>query len=167
VFYRGGASFNKGAAIEAGRLLVPWSDWVLFFDPDIMPPVDWHQRICEKSPMPGNLYGCHRREDGKRVSGDAVGVGFFQLFHSDDPRVLATDGEDLVETHWTHAGNYDNAFMHRWPNEQIRDIGFDVQHIGERGNWWGLASDMTVDQMQRQRNRNNGSKEHEKIEKDR
>lgn len=163
VFYEHGAAFNKGAAIEGGRVLMPWTDWVLFFDADILPPKDWKRRVIEAKPQPGNLYGCHRTIDGKRVSGDGIGVGFFQLFHSTDPIVSVPDGEDLIDTRWKHAANYDNAFMHRWPDERIRDIGFDVEHIGETGNWGGLKSGLTADAIRAERAMRGGVMDHERI----
>lgn len=119
-FYADGAVFNKGRAMESARV---WSEdmvrhrepgWRLFFDSDVVPPVDWASRL--GSLEPGSLYGCLRYDaeptamddvGQPKCAHDVPGVGYFQLFHGQDPIVQVTP---LLDTHWAHAGNYDNRF---------------------------------------------------------
>ena len=37
-FYENGAKFNKAGAMNEALSLVPWSNWILFFDADCVPP---------------------------------------------------------------------------------------------------------------------------------
>lgn len=152
-FYRDGASFNKGRAMEEAREQMPWEDWILFFDADVVPPDGWADRLARL--QPGRLYGCRRFEADAgdiddigqpSIPGDGVGVGYFQLFHSGDPCVQQTP---LLETHWKHAGNYDNAFMNRWRKKGIHigQVPFRVAHIGERENWFGRGKQDAFNDM--------------------
>src|SRR3990170_8198311 len=46
LFYADGASFNKGRAIEwARKYHLPWRDWILFLDADIVPEADWYPKV--------------------------------------------------------------------------------------------------------------------------
>ena len=147
-FYRDGAAFNKGAAMEEARRWVPWHDWVLFFDPDIVPPANWRQIVEETRPHAGNLYAAPRVQcddlakledpDLPRVRVDGIGVGFFQLFHTMDPALRGEAGAPLLPVDWTHAGGYDTDFMHRWHPAARRYVpGLRVVHVGARNNWFG------------------------------
>lgn len=146
-FYRGGARFNKGAAIEEGFDEIGRSGWILLHDADILFP---------DSTMPladievGNLYSCWRRlqPDINNWSAvqwhklhrrrDAVFAGFFHLFHAGDP---ALAGPPWYETNWVHAGGADLKFSWRWPAERRRRLHFDVLHIGEVDqNWCGRVT---------------------------
>lgn len=172
LFTRDGAAFNKGRAMEAARLEMPWSDWILFFDSDVVPPADWAARL---SCIPGALYGCYRfdaqdgdTEDRKqpRCAHDVPGVGYFQLFHTSDPAVRLSAGEPLIDTHWIHGGNYDNRFMDRWRARRmaVREVPFRVAHIGERENWFGRGNRDAFEAMQAERKRRGGQWDHERIE---
>jgi hypothetical protein len=173
LFTADGAVFNKGRAMEAARRTMPWSDWILFFDSDVVPPVDWKARLEQTGLRIGALHGCYRfdasddvEDRGQpRCAHDVPGVGFFQLFHASDPVVQVADGESLIDTHWIHGGNYDNRFMDRWRSRQIRvrDVPFRVAHIGERENWFGRGNRDAFEAMQVERKRRGGWA-HERIE---
>jgi hypothetical protein len=168
-FYEDGAAFNKGRAIEEGRKLVPWTDWVLFFDADVVPPVGWKSVVENASPKPGCLWGasrvqCRSTKDVDRTGlrpmrYDVPGVGFFQLFHSQDPALV---GEPLIETQWTHAGNYDNGFMRRW--KRVRELPLVLWHVGQREEWFGRGNRGAFVEMQAERRRRGGRWDHETIE---
>lgn len=159
VFYANGADFNKGAALEAGRRF-RWSDWMLLFDADITPPQGWRDQLGDIEP--GYLYGAVREDihTGKPASAtDVPGVGYFQLMHTEDP-ALMHDGE-LIETHWRHAGNYDNALLHRWPRKRVRVVPFHVKHNGQTWqNWCGIGNADKLDGMLAERKRT-GRRDHE------
>lgn len=177
LFYADGAAFNKGRAMEAARL---WAEdmvthrepgWRLFFDSDVVPPEGWHQ-LAANFCQPGALYGCLRYDatpDAMLDTGqpkcahDVPGVGYFQLFHSEDPVVQVAP---LLDTHWTHAGNYDNRFMDLWRARgiQVRTVPFRVAHIGERENWFGRGNRAAFDAMKAERAARGGGWAHERIE---
>jgi hypothetical protein len=173
LFTADGAVFNKGRAMEAARLTMPWSDWILFFDSDVVPPADWPVKL--RGLIPGWLYGCHRFDVvGDQIEDrfqpncahDVPGVGFFQLFHASDPAVQTKPGEPLIDTHWIHGGNYDNRFMDRWRanGRKVRTVPFRVAHVGERENWFGRGNREAFEAMQAERKRRGGRWEHERIE---
>jgi hypothetical protein len=166
-FYEDGATFNKGRAMERARKSMPWHDWILFFDADIVPPVDWREQLGELAP--GNLYGPRRREcpdvsqmergDLPYPPNDCIGVGFFQLFHASDAKVQA---DPLLETDWSHAGIYDSHFMHRWSHQERKQLPFDVLHIGERDNWLGRGNKTGFAELMAERERRGGY-QHERV----
>lgn len=172
-FYRGGAAFNKGAAMEEARLEMPWRDWALFFDSDIIPPDDWLRIVSDATPISGHMYSGWRhqcddpyRQDlpWPRILGDGVGVGYFQLFHTSDPHLHCEPGQPLIETHWNHAGNYDNGFMHRWPNDRRHIVpGLNLLHLGERDNWFGRGKRKEFEAMLEGRKKRGGQWNHETV----
>lgn len=176
LFSADGAAFNKGRAMEAARV---WAEdmvvhqepsWRLFVDADVVPPVDWATRLGALEP--GVLYGCLRydatpaalEDHGQpKCPHDVPGVGYFQLFHSADPVVQVTP---LLDTHWTHGGNYDNRFMDLWRARgiRVRAVPFRVAHIGERENWFGRGNRAAFEAMQAERRARGGRWDHERIE---
>lgn len=157
-FTRDGASFNKGLAMEEARGLMAWEDWILFFDVDVAPPKDWLYLFTEPLQM-GYLYGSTRLETPAiecigdllmpKVDDDRLGYGYFQLFHSQDPKVT---NRPLLDTHWRHAGNYDSNFMLGF-RSMVKDVGFPVWHIGpQHENWFGKGKREDFLRMQRTRN---------------
>lgn len=128
-----GATFNKGLAMEEARQHMPWEDWILFFDADIVPPTNWRLGLGDL--QLGYLYGCWRYSPPSyvREPDDCVGYGYFQLFHSRDPKVQHTP---LLETCWRHAGNYDSAFLLSF-RSMVKALPIPLVHLGERGHWWG------------------------------
>lgn len=169
-FTRNGAIFNKGAAMEEGRQAYPFEGWQLFFDADVIPPLDWKERVEAAKPQAGNLYGCRRVEcqdlskiDDPRLPlapHDVPGVGFFQLFHASDPVVQKTP---LLDIHWRHAGNYDSSFLHLWPREKRKEVPLRLVHCGSRDNWFGRGNSIAFDEMQAERKRRGGRWDHEVI----
>lgn len=174
LFTRDGAAFNKGRAMEYARQSMPWEDWILFFDADVVPPADWLARLERMAKRPDTLHGCYRFDAGEdmddrgqpRCAHDVPGVGYFQLFHASDPAVQTAAGEPLIDTHWIHGGNYDNRFMDRWRSRgiKVREVPFRVAHIGERENWFGRGNRDAFEAMQAERKRRGGQWDHERIE---
>lgn len=168
VFYEHGATFNKGAAMEAARQEMPWKDWILFFDADIVPQAEW-RTAAEPQLKAGNLYSARRYDaptpadiDSDRlkiITTDGIGVGYFQLFHSSDPKVQATP---LLETCWQHAGVYDCNFMHKWSAKERHLLPIRLVHVGPRDNWWGRGNSAAFEAMQAKRKRLGGW-QHERI----
>jgi hypothetical protein len=166
-WYADGAAFNKGRALEEARSLMPWEDWILFLDADVIPPTDWLSVVKVSGPEVGLLHGCtrvqaERPEDWQRAdltpcAHDVPGVGFFQLFHASDPRAAK---RPLLDVDWMHAGCYDSVFMHLWPS--VKRIPLVLVHVGERENWWGRGNSEAFARMQAERKRRGGW-QHERI----
>ncbi len=156
-FYLDGAHFNKGRAMEQARATMPWSDWILFFDADVIPPADWKQRLEDIQPAPGNLYGCWRYDErGARIPDDCHGYGYFQLFHSADPIAQTSP---LIDRHWPHAGNSDSFLMLRWKNagRLAPVLSFGLTHPGGPDhNWFGVGRQELFQEMVRGRMRRGG-----------
>lgn len=134
-FYEDHAFFNKGRALERGRTLLPADGWHLFLDADVIPPGNWMEVVEAQSPEPGALYGARRVTEGGEPIRDAELAGFFQLFHSSDPKGWAPLEQDFL-----HAGNFDSAFIARWPRNARRFLDLELVHLGEpRVNWCGKS----------------------------
>ncbi len=143
-FYEHGAAFNKGAAMEYARTSVmPFRDWCLLLDADVVPEEGWRDRI-EGHLQTGRLHGCWRLDardaDGidkptGRVADDVVGYGYFQLFHTEDPIVRAR--KPLLDTDWQHGGNYDSTLLLAWGQPAV-ELPLRLWHIGGVShNWYG------------------------------
>lgn len=188
-----GAAMEEGRRTMLARGL--WEDWILFIDADIMPVMNsfaWAEIAEDRGKLTRDtLYGAWRYQgtitevseidqlaDGMgrfkvsfdperdRIKGDGVAVGYFQMFHSSDRAVRTRPGEDLLETHWLHAGNYDNGFMARWPRQRRKILeGVTLVHLGERDNWWGRGEKEKFDAMQAERKRRGGRWDHERIDR--
>jgi len=146
-FYRQGAKFNKGAAMEEGLTFLGRTGWIIIHDadtlfPDVMPLNDIQI---------GNLYTPHRRmlTDPSQWTPDFDWTtcyrtnegefpGYFQLFHAADPVLVERPWYDVK---WIHAGGCDSIFQDRWPIERKIRPNFEVLHLGEDGkNWFGRAT---------------------------
>jgi hypothetical protein len=148
-FYRDGATFNKGLAIEEAFEAMGRKGWLMHLDADILLPryVDWTFREI------GHLYGPYRCvledvqsfQDG--MSWEATVVhreshrfsGYCQLFHATDPHLaqLPWYGVD-----WAHANGSDIEFGNRWPDRRRVRPDFKVLHLGPTSsNWCGRATD--------------------------
>lgn len=137
-FYRDGASFNKGRAMEEARLTMPWEDWILFFDADILPELKWYRGVqgADHARLNGakRLYG--DRVTPTPIPDDRLGYGYFQLFHSLNPVV---DRTPLLDGSWRHAGGYDSAFLDLWPRP-AKEMPIKLHHMGEGSNWFGRGN---------------------------
>ncbi len=152
-FYRDGAKFNKGLAVEEGFDFLGRRGWILVLDADIVLPADATDRMIPLSP--GRLYTPPRRilEDAARwpefadhktwdrLPGrkeDRGHYGYFQLFHASDEVLVR---RPWYGTAWTHAGRCDDEFQHRWAAASKLRPGFEVLHLGRCDeNWFGRAS---------------------------
>jgi hypothetical protein len=153
-FYEGGASFNKGGAMELVRTRLSADDWVVVFDADIIPPAS----IDFSGLTPGNLYGAPRRYEDGRLIREGGFPGYFWIFHGTDPAL----GREWF-TSWKHAGCYDSEFEKKWPRDKKIKLPFNVTHIGEHGqNWWGRGNLAGMKKMQDERNRLR-SYQHERV----
>jgi glycosyltransferase involved in cell wall biosynthesis len=146
-FYRSGAVFNKGAALEEGFDVLGRSGWICVLDADILLPDFMDLRRIQK----GFLYSPYRRilrdisqwQDGFEWDHlprhkEIEWAGYFQLFHADDP---AISRRPWYAVDWAHAGGCDSDFQFRWPRRNRVRLPFDVLHIGEDGkNWCGRAT---------------------------
>lgn len=143
-FYRHGATFNKGLALEEGFDELGRDGWMLIWDADILFPASMPTDGYEI----GNLYTPRRRilQDPRRwsprfswqrvpVSDEPMFAGYFQLFHADDQCLADRPwyGVDYI-----HAGGGDREFQNRWPVERKIRPSFRVLHLGPRdANWFG------------------------------
>lgn len=168
IFYANGAGFNKGAGLSEAIIATNFrhnADWILLFDSDIVPPANWREVVEKHQPQPGKLYGAWRYENpenftleqcdprkGPRIPQTWV-IGFFALFHSQDPRVPP---DPLFECQWRHAGNYDTSFSWRWPHvgpSKCQEfINLHTVHLGrQRQNWLGRGKGQELHDLLRQR----------------
>ena len=154
-FYRDGAKFNKGRAMEEGFDALGRDGWMLVLDADILVPPDLSAQLDRLRPRPGLLYTPRRRiladptewwrhTDPKtwgrlplRVE-DKGHYGYFQLFHAADP-VLRR--RPWYATEFTHAGQCDDKFQHLWPVARKPRPDFEVLHLGRCDeNWFGRTT---------------------------
>lgn len=160
-FYANGAKFNKAAAMQEAIIeMHPWRDWVLLIDADVIPPVNLREQLEAANLKPGILYGARRHqsdpshwdEDPTKfpLLPDREMPGYFQLFHVSDP--VVADRANILNTTYTHAGNYDSEFQNRWGRgadmARKRWLKFPVLHIGEPGvNWCGRGNHEAMIQL--------------------
>lgn len=138
-FTRDGDWFNKARgeteAVESG--VIPWDDFGLFFDSDIVPPEDWRAQV-EAVPLErGILYGAPRYDERGHYLPEQSHAGYFQLFHTQDPPARITPIRDSVTVF--NGGcrgymGYDLAFKVRWPESRRRVLDLHLTHLGERGS---------------------------------
>jgi len=146
-FYRHGAEFNKGAAIEEALDRLGRDGWIMLLDADTVLP----DRPDFRGIEPGKFY-CPRRHwcldaaawngsfdwSAFRVPIEKDMGGYCCFFHADDP-VLAT--RPWYPTNWRHAGGADTIFNHKWPKDRRRRPDWHVLHLGPTyENWYGRTS---------------------------
>lgn len=147
-FYRNGAKFNKGAAIEEGFDALGREGWILIFDADVVFP----DSLPLDNLNPAKLYGARRRmmddprqytpglKDWRKwpLSSQGGWPGYFQLFHAACPVIAQRPWYDVT---YTHAGMSDNYFQLRWPSNQKEWLPLEVLHLGPRDrNWYGRVT---------------------------
>jgi len=115
------------------------AEWILCFDGDVVPPQDWQPRLSRLDLQPGCIYGAHRRDDdGTLLVDQNAVVGFFMLFHREDPHVPGID-QPVFNLFWSHAGNSDDTFVARWPRDKQIRLPMVLDHKGSVGtNWCGI-----------------------------
>jgi hypothetical protein len=145
-FYRGGAKFNKGAAVEECFDAMGRTGWIAIVDADIVLP--------DVLPLEGlrtdTLYSAPRRflddpsqyrpgTDWSRLplGDDRSYPGYLHLFHADAPCLRARPWYD---TRYTHAGGCDARFETLFGPKKHK-LPFEVLHLGPRDvNWMGRVS---------------------------
>lgn len=145
IFTRNGASFNKGAALSLlYRMYPPHPDnWVIVVDADITMKNHDAYALYEKVKsgsglVLGNLYGAHRLDEKGSLIRDPRICGWFLMFHASDPKLQ----DPLFETCWPHCGNYDDAFIERWPEGNRHWLLYRTHHTGPvRTNWCGIGNE--------------------------
>lgn len=155
LFWADEARFNKGRAMALAyeqRVLPVLRDWMLFFDADIQPPMDWRAQVRAAEPVCGKLYGCYRTRETGELFGDPDIAGFFHLAHSADHRMAV---RPIVATQYYHAGNYDSDFQNRWEAAERVRLPLRVIHHGDDpgANWCGVGNNAQVRELQRRRRR--------------
>lgn len=157
-FYRHGASFNKGLAIEEGFAHMGREGWILILDADtLLPDSFWLPAL-----NPHRLYGARRRmlEDVSKwrpgldwrqlpISADRVIAGYFQLFHASNTFISKLPWYDVT---FQHAGGCDGYFQERFPLGFQTWLAPQVLHLGPRDtNWFGrVGANGRTDKMMKQ-----------------
>lgn len=151
VLYERGAWFNQGAAMEEARQSMPWQDWCLFLDADVVPEKKWFEQLIAANPLPGVIYGADRYNcDADDIDDDTkdhplaatwtLPSGFFQLFHTSDPCVQDVP---LIDTSWRHAGVHDSTLAERWLEHQRVKLPLRLYHLSPMvRNWCGRGKKM-------------------------
>ena len=155
-FYLNGAKFNKAAGLNRGLAYMARNDfgeddWLLQFDPDVIPPAHWRMLVNRIKPEPANIYGAKRTDETGQEINDKVPVGFFMLFHVGSMQAMSFDES------FTHAASYDSEFVERWPHENWKVLDLTLQHIGPTGtNWFGKGNESMMDELRRDRAEHGG-----------
>lgn len=159
-FVHDGAVFNKGLALSEAIDMLPWEEWFLNIDADVVPPANWREMLGELDP--GFLYGCQRFEESGKAIHDSELASYFHLWHTSDENVQR---RPLFDCSWRHAGGYDSEFSFRWGPNGWRWLPIPLTHLGERGvNWWGRGNREDHEVMMRQRQANRGIGECERYD---
>jgi len=153
-FYRKGAAFNKGLAIEEAFDVVGRDNWILILDADIIVPREF--ATCQDMLDPTFIHGSRRRvlskfaSDSPEISNHALWVdscpaiaengpyGYFQLFHGSDP---VLQRRPWYPIDWGYAAGCDDEFMGLWSKKNIMWLPFYVLHLGDScQNWCGRVT---------------------------
>jgi len=144
-FYRHGAQFNKGAAMEEGFDALGREGWIWVWDADILLPEDWTWPDAD----PSCLYGTRRHmlpivephllpHDWKQcfLQPDITINGYFQLFHAAAEHVAAV--RPWYGLGWGHAAQSDIEFSALYPKDKQVWLPEPVRHLGPADqNWAG------------------------------
>ena len=146
-FTRHGAAFNKGLALEEGFDAMRREGAILIWDADILLP---DSGIPLAQCTRHAIYGARRRivpdvaawsPEGPwakyRYWSDGGPVGFFQLFHAEDPTIFRV--RPWYNVNFPHAGGGDAEFMEHWTPDRRVVLPLDVLHFGMPDrNWFGV-----------------------------
>lgn len=156
-FYKHGAKFNKGLSLQTGFDVLGRHGWILVHDADVIfPDVIPFERL-----RPDRLHGARRRildDPGKwhpaldwatcPLSRDGNSpIGFFQLFHADDPHLQNKPW--WYDVTFAHAGGADAAFLTHWPRSHHAILPFEVLHLGPNDRHWFGTDDESIAMMAR------------------
>jgi len=153
-FYRHGAVFNKGLAIEEAFDQIGRRGWILLVDADIILPPDVDLSECDD---PERLYSPYRRllkcpsdltyldhqswstlERGPEGTRNDEFAGYFQLFHADATPLKVKPWYGIG---WRTAGGCDSEFWWKWDREKLTRPSFEVLHVGQPNrNWKGRVT---------------------------
>lgn len=142
-FTRHGARFNKGLAMEEAFEYIGRNGWILIWDADILFP-DYADLSSAK---PDCLNGCNRvmLDDINKWTPDMtwrtkvpypdpIGIGYFQLFHADAPRIK--NHRPWYDMTFAHAGSGDAYFVELWEPGLINKLPFTCLHLGPSATNW-------------------------------
>ena len=143
-FYRDGAAFNKGLAIEEAFDKIGRNGWFCVLDADILLPLGaiWAdvEMFCLTAPRRRMVYDrdkWFRPGDWQQypLFHDVEHAGYCQIFSGDDP---ALRRRPWYGVDWRHAGGCDSDFAANWPPHRLRRPPWHVLHLGQPGiNWCG------------------------------
>lgn len=152
-FFRGGAAFNKGAAMEEGFDVLGRNGWVCIWDADVMMPESiefakdcrcLYVPVRRILPDPKDFSDCLEWSNLSSPTRANEFVGYFQLFHA------SSVSPPWYTSDWTHAGGCDSDFQLKFPSDRLRRPPFEVLHLGLEGvanseqrigiNWCGRVS---------------------------
>jgi len=149
-FYRKGAKFNKGLAIEETLDNIGATGWLSMLDADIVLPKGFLTESSAERLDRECLYGARRRmcHDGTippeeqwreyAIAPDGEIPGCLQIFHTE---ASALRTRPRFGTDWTHAGGYDSVFEAKFRPDNTRWLPFEILHLGQDGvNWCGRVS---------------------------
>lgn len=150
-FDKDGATFNKGRAmseaVHAGA--VDTSAWVLTFDADVLPPLDWRKDLQLRRNV---IYGTrrvssitatsalgHQLVAGQDIDTHGDPIGAFSLFWGQAPEAAKSP---MFAVSYPSAGGVDSEFVWRWPPSRRRLLPILLLHYGRPfSNWFGVGKD--------------------------
>lgn len=164
-FYRYGATFNKGLALEWAFDYLRRDGWMCVWDSDTLLPT-FPKRMHISNLNKEFLYSAHRRIlqnpklweptlDWNEVpivyeSRPTTFPGYFHLFHA-DAQALKEPCLPWMDVTFKHAGGGDGFFQSRWPKDRKVRLPDPVLHLGPRDTHWFGASEEAMAEMVRYR----------------
>lgn len=151
-FYRNGATFNKGLAMEEALERIRQEGrpgWLAILDADVILPA--FRAADFDAARIGYLYGPRRHilgdpaafRDGLDWSEFPLAAerefpGYCQIFHTADPHL---DVRPWYGIDWRHAGGCDSDFQAHWPADRKIRLPWPVLHLGPPvRNWQGRVT---------------------------
>lgn len=165
-FYRGGAEFNKWAALEEGLDVMGREGWICLMDADVL----WPKELSHYAPAQPNA--CELVLGGCALLRGGLYSPLRRMFEGVGAMAMVASGAIPPETEWTrypihrnigewagytqifhatdpvlgpppwhqvdwrHAGGADSFFQAKWSRERRMRPGFEVLHLGAAGVNW-------------------------------
>lgn len=141
-FYRHGADFNKGLAIEEAFDVLGRNGWICVWDADIIFPSDIYfprEESCLYSPKRFLLEDLSPKVIEKTINDPKSWTklpcptqphefdGYAQLFHA------SAIQPPWYGTQWKHAGGGDSDFEAKFQKDRLQRMPFPVLHLGSEG----------------------------------